>query len=241
MKNRFTQAICGLSLALIIAVHPSALGQEQTNAPSLEGTWKWTFTMPDGGLVTPRLKLKRDGDQLTGTSRFRAGTETPVTNLTVNGDEVSFQVVRERDGQEITTRYTGKWNGDAISGKVVSNWNGEDQTYDWEARRLTDAEGTWKWTTTFGEVRSESTLKLKQEGEKISGKIRTRRAGTDTEIQHGKFKAGEISFQVERKRDGEKFVSRYYGKISGDKIQGKMELNFFGRPRTNNWEAIRVD
>src|SRR6266853_1983222 len=216
MKNRFPQVVCGLAFALINAVHPSALAQEPTNAPSLEGTWKWTFTMPDGGLVTPRLKLKRDGDQLTGTSRFRAGTETPITNLTVNGDEVSFQVVRERDGQEITTRYTGKWNGDAISGKVASNWNGEDQSYDWEARRLTDAEGTWKWTTTFGEVRSESTLKLKQEGEKISGKIRTRRAG-------------------------EKFVSRYFGKISGDKIQGKMELNFFGRPRTNDWEAIRVD
>src|SRR6266705_1250303 len=161
MKNRFPQVVCGLAFALINAVHPSALAQEPTNAPSREGTWKWTFTMPDGGLVTPRLKLKRDGDQLTGTSRFQAGIETPIT--------------------------------------------------------------------------------LKQEGAKLTGKTRTRRAGTDTEIQHGKFKDGEISFQVERKRDGEKFVSRYYGKISGDKIQGKMELNFFGRLRTNDWEAIRVD
>ena len=86
MKNRFPDAVCGLALALITALHRPAVAQEPTNAPSLEGTWKWTFTMPDGGLVTPRLKLKRDGDQLTGTSRFRAGTETPVTNLTVNGD-----------------------------------------------------------------------------------------------------------------------------------------------------------
>ena len=78
------------------------------------------------------------------------------------------------------------------------------------------------------------------EGEKLSGKLNSPRGG-DTEIKKGKFKKGEVSFEIERDRDGEKLVSRYYGKLAGNKIEGKMELNFTGEPRTNKWEAVRAD
>ena len=240
MKRRFTRVLRGLAALVIMVLSWAALAEESEPASPLEGIWKWTFTMPDGGQVAPRLKLKREGDKLIGTTRFRAGSETPITNLTVNGQEVSFRVVREREGRSIVTDYSGTLNGEMIKGKIVSNWSGEEQSYDWEAKRLREAEGTWKWTNSFGEFKVESTLKLKQEGEKVTGKISSRRV-RDTEIKNGKFTDGEISFEIERDRDGEKLISRYYGRISGDKIQGKMELNFFGRPRTNDWHAIRVE
>src|SRR5207247_4985971 len=120
------------------------------------------------------------------------------------------------------------------------NWTGEEQSYDWEARRVTGAVGTWKWSSSFGGggggggFRSESRLTLKQEGDKLTGKISGGRGG-DTDIKRGKFKNSEISFEVEREREGETLISRYYGKVSGNKIMGKMELNFFGQPRTNVW------
>src|SRR6185436_3914473 len=109
-------------------------------------------------------------------------------------------------------------------------------------------EGTWKWNAGFGNggfggfggSRSQSTLKLKQEGERISGKIVGGRGG-DTDIHRGKFKNDEITFEVERYRDGEKIITRYYGKLSGDKITGQIESNFAGSPRTNNWEAVRLE
>src|SRR6266481_3810051 len=101
MKNRFSQVVCGLALALITALHRPALGEEPTNAPSLEGTWKWTFTMPDGSQVTPRLELREEAGQLSGTTRLRPGSEAPITNLTVRGDTVSFEVVREREGRAV--------------------------------------------------------------------------------------------------------------------------------------------
>jgi hypothetical protein len=229
-----------LCLALLAFAVPEALAQEPKTAFSLEGTWKWTFTMPDGAQVTPRLDLKQEAGLLTGTTRFRPGTETPITNLTVNGSEISFQVVRGRDGSTVATRYSGLWSGDTIKGKIVSNWTGAEQSYDWEARRVTDANGTWKWSAGIAGRRIESRLTLKQEGDKLSGKISSARGG-DTDIKKGKFKKGEVSFEVERERDGEKLVSRYYGKLSGNKIDGKMELNFSGEPRTNKWEAVRVD
>ena len=124
---------------------------------------------------------------------------------------------------------------------MVSNWSGEEQSYDWEAHRSVGATGTWKWSTSFGGgPRLESRLTLKQEAEKLTGKLTSAR-GTDSDIKKGKIKKGDVYFEVERERDGEKLVSRYYGKLSGNKIHGKMEVNFSGEPRTNTWEAVRAD
>lgn len=252
MRLRFTMARPLFALLLLLLAEQAPWAAEANpaltpasalapaSAPALEGIWKWTFTMPDGGQVKPRLRLRREAGKLTGTTRFRAGNEESITNLMVQGNEVSFQIVRWGEGQETLTRYAGTLDGDTLKGKIVSNWSGKDQSYDWEARRLADAEGTWSWTNHFREFTVVSTLKLKQEHETITGKIKARRVN-EIEIKKGKFKEGEISFETERERDGEIFVSRYYGKLSGDKILGTMELNFAGSPQTNKWEAIRVD
>src|SRR5712671_4655362 len=97
-----------VSLVLLLVSWVLSLSaQEPAHTRSLAGIWKWTFTMPDGSQVTPKLELKEEDGQLTGTTRLRHGTEAPITNLTVNGNQVSFQVVRERDGQEAVTQYSG--------------------------------------------------------------------------------------------------------------------------------------
>src|SRR2546423_4778520 len=227
---------------VVIALACGVFSAEETaQDPSLEGIWKWTFTMPDGSQVTPRLELKQEAGQWTGSTRFRPGADASITNLTVNGNEFAFEVARERDGRVVLTRYTGMWSSNTIKGKILSNWSGDEQSYDWEAHRSTGASGAWKWSSTFGGgSRIETRLTLKQEAEKLTGKITSARGG-ESDIKKGKIKNGDLSFEVERERDGETLVSRYHGKLSGNKIQGKMELNFFGEPRTNNWEAVRAD
>ncbi len=196
--------------------------------------------MPDGSQVTPRLEIRDKAGQLTGITRIRAGTEATITNLTFQGGEVRFEVARERDGQEVVTRYQGILSSNTIKGKMISNWSGAEQSYDWEARRSIGATGTWKWSNTFDTFTVNSTLTLKQEGEKLTGKVSIVRAG-ESEIKHGRLKAGHISFETERERDGETFTNRFYGKLTGDKILGKIESNIFGQARTNRWEAIRTD
>src|SRR5262249_41712579 len=148
-------------VALLVLFVPSAFCQEPTHSRSLAGIWKWTFTMPDGSQVTPKLELKEEEGQLTGTTRLRHATEAPITNLTVNGSDISFQVVRERDGQETVTQYRGILSTNTIKGKIVSNWGGAEESYDWEARRSVGASGTWRWISTFGTFRNQSTLSLK--------------------------------------------------------------------------------
>ena len=109
------------------------------------GTWTWSTPGRNGGPERKTtLKLKVDGDKLTGTlsNPGRGGgaaTETEISDGKVKGDEVSFSVTREFNGNKMTSKYTGKLSADAIKGKIsFENRNGEAQTRDWEAKREAD-------------------------------------------------------------------------------------------------------
>jgi hypothetical protein len=101
-----------------------------------------------------------------------------------------------------------------------------------------DATGTWKFTVSFNDQSYESTLKLKQDGEKLTGTA-SGRGGTESEISDGSVKDGVVSFNVVRERDGQKFTTKYNGKLDGDTIKGTRESNFGGQARTSDWVAKR--
>lgn len=98
------------------------------------GTWKWTVEF--GGQTREQtIKLKLDGDKLTGVYVGRNDQETPIEDATYKNGELAFKVTRDRQGQKFTTKYNGKLTGDTIKGKTESNFGGETQTRDWEAKR----------------------------------------------------------------------------------------------------------
>ena len=99
--------------------------------------------------------------------------------------------------------------------------------------------GTWKWTQTFNERKIERTLKLKLEGDKLTGAL-VGRNNQETPITEAKFKNGELSFQVVRERQGNKMITKYSGKVSGDTIKGKMEREREGKPVSTEWVAKRA-
>jgi hypothetical protein len=101
--------------------------------------------------------------------------------------------------------------------------------------RAEDPSGTWKWTT--GNNNREVTLKLKLDGDKLTGSITM---GTrDTEISDATFKDGDIAFNVVRERNGNKTTAKYTGKVSGDSIKGKIESERNGQATSRDWEAKR--
>ncbi len=106
------------------------------------------------------------------------------------------------------------------------------------ARAAEKPSGTWKWDVKFNDQTFNLSLKLKQDGEKLTGTL-TGPAG-DTEIQDGKYKDGDLSFTVIRERNGQKMTFKYSGKVSGDTIKGKTAIERDGQTNDRDWEATRA-
>lgn len=107
-----------------------ALAAEKANPT---GTWKWTVTA-NGQERTQTLKLKLEGDKLTGAMVGRNDRETPIEDAKFKNGEVSFKITRERNGQKNVTEYTGKVEGDTLKGKIKrAGANGAGR--DFEAKR----------------------------------------------------------------------------------------------------------
>ncbi|HEV2949609.1 MAG TPA: hypothetical protein VGX70_19685 [Gemmataceae bacterium] len=99
--------------------------------------------------------------------------------------------------------------------------------------------GTWKWTVTRNNQEREMTLKLKLDGDKLTGAM-VGQDNQETPIEDGQFKDGEVSFKVTRERQGNKFTMKYSGKVSGDNIKGKTEFDRNGETQSRDWEAKRA-
>jgi hypothetical protein len=98
------------------------------------GTWKWSVTFGDK-TIDATLKLKLEGDKLTGAYVGRNNTETPIENASFKDNKVSFTVTREFNNQKITTKYNGTLSGDTIKGKSEFERDGQTMSRDWEAKR----------------------------------------------------------------------------------------------------------
>ncbi len=115
-----------------------------------------------------------------------------------------------------------------------------------------DPTGTWSWTMPArggggggggGGAERKMTLKLKAEGEKLTGKLVTPARGggeaRETDIEKGKVSGDEISFEVTREFNNNKFTTKYNGKVTADTIEGKVERpgRNGGEPTKSDWKA----
>ena len=95
--------------------------------------------------------------------------------------------------------------------------------------------GTWKWSIDRNGTKIETTLTLKLDGDKLTGKI-AGRDGKDTDIEEASWtKEGEVKFSVTRERNGNKTTTKYSGKVSGDTITGTAATG----DRSRDWKAER--
>ena len=226
----------GMAAAFISALSMSAAEPK----PDPAGTWSWSFTTPGGDKVQQKLKLKMEGEALTGVITA-GGVDMPIQEAKLEGNVVTFRVVRERDGTKRTANYRGELKGDTITGKWTSNFGGEERTRDWNAQRQikgTELNGNWKYsfTTSSGQT-FEPVLNLKQQGEKVTGTLHFNE--NEAPISDGQFKDGELTFKVVRERDGTTLVSRYQAKAEEDTLKGKITSNWSGTERTYDFEAKR--
>ncbi len=89
----------------------------QPKAGAMAGTWEFTRESQDGTRRTNTLTIKPD---MTATYKGR-DTEFPVTNLAVNGDQVSFKVTMKYNDTEVPMEFKGKLDGATLKGEFITS------------------------------------------------------------------------------------------------------------------------
>ena len=102
------------ALLMLVCSAPQVLAQAKADAT---GTWKWSYQGPGGNDVEMVLKLKQDGEKLTGTVSGFGGQTTEIQDGTVKDGKVSFKVDRDFGGMKSTTTYIAALADGALKGK----------------------------------------------------------------------------------------------------------------------------
>ena len=116
---------CALALALLFA---SVL-----TAADISGKWKGTAETPVG--TTERtFVFKVDGTNLTGETVSNRFGKSTIDDGKIDGDNVTFTVTINIDGNEAKVNYKGKVSGDSI--KFTVQVPGLDQSIEYTAKRI---------------------------------------------------------------------------------------------------------
>jgi hypothetical protein len=122
-----------VTTVLVLCFSSAAFAEDKKPAP-FDGTWKWKYKLRDGTEGEAALKLKQEGEKLTGAYVARDGTETAIEDGKITGDELTFTVNRMVGDEKMKFDYKGKLAGDTITGKIM--FGREKPTpHDWEAKR----------------------------------------------------------------------------------------------------------
>ena len=103
-----------------------------------------------------------------------------------------------------------------------------------------DPTGTWKWK--LPNQSAENRLRLRLEGDKLTGALLKRK--NEVPIEEATYKDGVVNFKVNvisEQGDGLKIPIKFTGTVSGDTIKGKIEFKHPDRTITKDWDAKRVE
>ena len=116
MKRIGAAAACLLAM---VAVATPATGQETAN---VAGEWEMT-SETQRGTMTTIFTFEQDGNTLTGSLEGQRGGEVPISSGSVEGNVVTFSVVRGGGNRGTGNRsmemtYTGTVEGNSITGTM---------------------------------------------------------------------------------------------------------------------------
>jgi uncharacterized protein (DUF2147 family) len=120
-----------LTILLVVAV--SAM------AADVSGKWTYEQAGRNGGPARQvTITLKQDGNNLTGSvPGMRDNPPTEITNGKVDGDNVSFEVKREFNGNTMVMKYDGKVSGDEMKLKITRDTQNGPMTSEVTAKKTT--------------------------------------------------------------------------------------------------------
>jgi hypothetical protein len=206
-------------------------GNRKKEEPTVAGLWKVDLKLESGAKLQPSLRLKQQGNRLTGSYVGVSGKEAPLQEVKAKGAEVSFRVTDEIEGEKVALRFAAKLAGDQLAGTVQIGDGNQADTLKFEARRVqiptADVAGSWQLTVAYQEGTTfAATVKLAQTGSGLSGTYVGEQG--ETPISNGLILGDQILFEVARNRDGKRYRLKYNGTVKGDAVKGSVTYDFDG-------------
>ena len=105
-----------VAFAFVVAMPAAAQDAPKTPTPNIAGNWDFSFTSPQGA-ATWRVKFEQKGDTLTGQASTDFGA-LDVTTGWISGNELSFTLNLNIQGQSLQVNFAGTVKGDTAQGNV---------------------------------------------------------------------------------------------------------------------------
>jgi opacity protein-like surface antigen len=103
------------------------------SAADVTGTWKASTETPNGTFETTFV-FKVDGTKLTGSTTNQMMGEKPISEGKIDGDDLTFTVNADFNGNQIKLDYKGKVTGNEM--KLTLTLPGGDRTFDMTAKKV---------------------------------------------------------------------------------------------------------
>jgi len=186
-----------------------------------------------GGALTRRilLNLKEENGKINGDFVGFSGKPTPIQDVKLQDGELSFKVPQEMGPNKVTMNFVAKLAGDKMLGtaKILMPFGAREFGFQGNRSKsqTASAGGTWKLRVAIKDGPTfEPTLKLTQAGASLKG-VYVGEQG-ETAIHDALIFGDELTFDVDRDRDGKKYRLHYQGKIKGDSLNGSVDYDFDG-------------
>ena len=122
-KKHLLQLGLFMLLSAIIVGCSSDLSSKSDESSGLIGRWELTTVSPRG----TRTRTLTINEDLTGTYQGR-NREIPITDLKVEGDQVSFKIQMKFREREFTMEFKGTLDGTSLKGRWVTARGSRDVT-----------------------------------------------------------------------------------------------------------------
>jgi hypothetical protein len=224
--------VFGWSAALLLVC--AAVFAQQ---PSAEGSWDVTIESPQGKREA-MLVIKKEGDKLTGAMKSPRG-ERPLQSVTQKGDEITFVMNANINGQDMVFTYKGKvekasMKGDAdFGGFATGSWSAVPHkegaapasSPSAPAAAAGNISGVWDFAVETPNGSGQPVFTFKQDGENLSG---TYKGQFGEAPLTGTVKGSDVKFSIKINFQGQDFTVTYNGKVDGSAMKGTVVLGELG-------------
>jgi hypothetical protein len=212
---------------------------------SIVGTWDVTIESPQGKR-NAMLVIRQDGGKLAGAMKSQAG-ERPLDSITLKGDDITFAITRNIQGQDMVITYKGKvekgsMKGDAdFGGLATGTWSAAPHKEEaapaapaGPAAGSVNITGVWAFAVETAAGSGTPTFTFKQDGESITG---TYKGQFGEAPLTGTVKGSAIKFTVKVNAQGQDITINYTGTIENkDSMKGNAAFGDLGE---GTWTAKR--